>query len=148
MPRVIGKNGEKTDFSDEIFEKQRLIQTHLACMGWSVRQFADRYCYDKNNYEIGDTDHANCIEKIKKQLTLKCKTKKILGELNKFINYIEDSEEFEKLNKIRLKSITHGILDEELENKMKLISIFIDKNIIEKSHLDVGKSYIKLAKKI
>ncbi|ACU89411.1 hypothetical protein [Desulfomicrobium baculatum] len=148
MPRVIGKNGEKTDFSDEIFEMQRLIQTHLACMGWSVRQFADRYCYDNNNYEIGDTDHTNCIEKIKKQLTLKCKTQKILGELNKFINYIEESEEFEKLNKIRLKSITHGILDEELENKMKLISIFIDKNIVEKSHLDVGKSYIKLAKKI
>lgn len=148
MPRVIGKNGEKTDFSDEISEKQRLIQTHLACMGWSVRQFADRYCYDNNNYEIGDTDHKNCIDKIKKQMTLKCKTKKILGELNKFINYIEESEEFDKINKIRLKPITYGILDEELENKIKMISTIIDKNIAEKLHFGVAKSYIKFAKKI
>lgn len=148
MLRVAGKNGEKTDFSDEISEKQKIIRTHLAHIGWSVRQFADRYCYDNNNYEIDDTDHANCIEKIKKQLTLKCKTRKILGELNKYLNFIEDSGEFEKLNKIRLKSITHDILDEELENKMELISIIIDKNIVEKSHLDVGKSYIKLAKKL
>jgi len=148
MARVAGKNGEKSDFSDEISEKQKIIRAHLAHIGWSVRQFADRYCYENNNYKIDDTDHANCIEKIKKQLTLKCKTRKILGELNKFINFIEDTDEFEKLNNIRLKPITHGILDEELENKMKSISIIIDKNIAKKSHLGVAKSYIKLAKKI
>lgn len=148
MPRVAGKNGEKTGFSDEISEKQKLIQTHLTCVGWSIRQFADRYCYDNNNFETNDTDHINCIEKIRKQITSRCKTRKILGELNKYINYIECSDEFDTLNKIRLKSISHGILDEELETKIKLISTTIDKYIAENSHLGVAKSSAKLVKKL
>ena len=132
MPRVVGKNGEKTDFTDEISEKQKIIRTQLGNIGWSISQFAGNYCYGTNDYDIDDEDYLSCKEKIKKQIISKCKSRKILGELVKYINYIENTDEFKNSNQLRLQTISDNILDENLKDALTSISKNIDIEILTK----------------
>ena len=134
MPRSVGKNGEKIDYSNEISEKQIIIRNLLGHMGWSINMFAGTYCNDTNDYDIDDKDYKNCKEKIKKQVTSNCKSKRILGELDKFITYIQNTDEFEKNNLFKLRSISDDMIDNDLSKKLKSISINIDKKSLSNSN--------------
>lgn len=148
MQRVVGKNGEKMDYSDEISEKQKIIRTLLGQIGWSVSMFAGTYCYDTNNYNIDDKDYKNCKEKIKKQITSSCKTKKILGELYKFIEYIQSTDEFEKTNQFKLKPISENVLDPELTKILKSTSKSIDKKILTNPNSMLKNSFRRQSQKL
>lgn len=126
MSNDLGKIGEKKDYSDEILENQKIIRELINDLGWSDRKFAGEYCNENPDCR-DEADYNACIEKVRKQISTARKSKKVLHDLNNYICFIENTDEFKKSGKIRLTSISLSLLDNEIKNQMIDISKTIDK---------------------
>lgn len=126
MSNDLGKLGEKKDYSEEIFEKQKIIRELIHDLGWSDRKFAGEYCNENPDCR-DESDYNTCTEKVRKQISTTRKSKKVLHELKNYICFIENTVEFKKTGKIRLTSISLSLLEDDIRNEMIDISKTIDK---------------------
>ncbi|HCM0819743.1 TPA: hypothetical protein N2785_004470 [Vibrio parahaemolyticus] len=78
----------------EIKNLQRQIKADLKGVGWSVRYFASKYITDTDDYDTPETDVKRFQESVKKQLSRSTTDIKLL---EKYQNYIRQSDEFQKL---------------------------------------------------
>jgi hypothetical protein len=85
MPHTVGKNGENRYCSEEIREKQKIIQELISSIpGWSCRKFYSLYCTEDLNSD-DEHEHKTCMERMKKQIkTQQKKLKHLLPLINTF----------------------------------------------------------------
>ncbi|MDR2789762.1 MAG: hypothetical protein LBB59_02150 [Campylobacteraceae bacterium] len=117
-----------TDNLSQTEQLQKEIKELLKQMGMSQAEFI-RSCSDLSEEEINPE-----IENFKKQLQRKT-TK--TDTLKKYLKIIYESDEYEKLNRIKLRpKLKNDNFSQDFEKEMKKISEYIDEKIKENEELE------------